>query len=76
MFLFMYSDCTNYIDPHTIITISLFIDCILYFSLQMDLYFLCSILAVDIFIVLFALFLGLLRAYSAYIIGLIFLACY
>jgi hypothetical protein len=34
----------------------------------MDLYVLCSILAVDILIVLFALFLGLLRIQSAYII--------
>jgi hypothetical protein len=72
----MYSDCTNYVDPHMIITIFLIFGCILCFSLQMDLYFLCSILAIDIFIVLFALFVRLLRAYSAYIIGLIFLACY
>jgi hypothetical protein len=57
MFLFMYSDCTNYVDPHTIITIFLIFGCILCFSLQMDLYFLYSILAIDIFIVLFALFL-------------------
>jgi hypothetical protein len=35
----------------------LFIDCILCVSIQMDLYFLYSILAVDIFIALFALFL-------------------
>jgi hypothetical protein len=55
---------------------SLCFDCTLCFSLQMDLYFLYSILAVDIFIVLFALFSGLLRAFSAYIIGLIFLAYY
>jgi hypothetical protein len=34
-----------------------------------------SILAFDIFIVLLSLFVGLLRAVSAYIIGLIFLAC-
>jgi hypothetical protein len=40
----------------------------------MDLYFLCSILTVDIFIVLWDLFIGLLWAYSAYIIGLILLA--
>jgi hypothetical protein len=76
MFLFMYSDCTNTVDPHMIITIFLIFWLYFMFFLQMDLYFLCSILAIDIFIVLFALFLGLLRAYSAYIIGLIFLACY
>jgi hypothetical protein len=35
----------------------------------MDVYFLYSILAIDIFIIVFAVFLGLLRAYSAYIIG-------
>jgi hypothetical protein len=31
MFLFMYSDCTNYVDPHTIITIFLIFGCILCF---------------------------------------------
>jgi hypothetical protein len=46
--------------------------CILYFSLPMDLYILCSILAVDFVIILYALFVGLLRVFSTYIIGLIF----
>jgi hypothetical protein len=31
MFLFMYSDYTNTVDPHTIITISLLFGCILCF---------------------------------------------
>jgi hypothetical protein len=57
--LLMYSDCTNYVDPHTIITIFLMFGCILCSSLQIDLYFLCSILAVDIFIIVFGLFVGL-----------------
>jgi hypothetical protein len=74
--LFIYSDCTNYVDPHTIITIFLMFWLYLMFFLQMDLDFLCSILVVDIFILLFALFVGLLRGYSAYIRRLIFLACY
>jgi hypothetical protein len=76
VFLFIYSDCTNYVDLHTIVTIFLmfwFISC---FSLQMDLYFLCSILAIDIFIFFFASFSRLRRAFSTYIIGLIFLAGY
>jgi hypothetical protein len=38
------------------ITFSLCFGYILCFSLQMDLYFLCSILAIDIFIILFGLF--------------------
>jgi hypothetical protein len=76
VFLFMYSDCTNYVDPHTIITIFLMFWLYLCISLQMDLYFLCSILAVEIFILLLALFSGLLRASSANIPGLIFFAYY
>jgi hypothetical protein len=46
------------------------------FALQMGVYFLCSILAVDIFIIVFALFVGLLMGFSAYKIGLRFLGCY
>jgi hypothetical protein len=42
----------------------------------MDLYFLGSIIVVDIFIIVFALSVGLVRAFSTYIIGLIFLAYY
>jgi hypothetical protein len=77
VFLCMYSDCTNYVDPHTIIQI--FLIFWLYFMfLLIDgcVLFLCSILAVDIFIISFVLFAGLLRTLSGYIIGLIFLACY
>jgi hypothetical protein len=65
VFLCMYSDLTNYLDPYMNITIFLIVDYILCFSLQMNLDLLCSILAVDLFIVLFAVFSGLLRAYSA-----------
>jgi hypothetical protein len=51
VFLFMNSYYTNYVDPHTIITIFLIYGCPLCFSLQMNLNFLCSILAEDISIV-------------------------
>jgi hypothetical protein len=73
----MYSDCTNYVDPHTIITIFLmFWLYFIFFLTDGFVLFMCSILAVDIFIVLFAFCSGLLRAFSAYIIGLILLAYY
>jgi hypothetical protein len=39
VFLFMYSDRTNYVDPHTIITIFLMFWLYLCFSLQIDLVF-------------------------------------
>jgi hypothetical protein len=42
----------------------------------MDLYFLSSILVVDIFISLFAIFIGLLKEFSTYVIGIVFLAYY
>jgi hypothetical protein len=76
VFLSMNSDCTNYVDPHTIIRIFLMFWLYFMFFLTDGLYFLCSIQAVDIFIILFALFSGLLRAFSGYIIWLIFLSCY
>jgi hypothetical protein len=73
----MSSNCTNYVDSHMIITYyALCSGCNLYFSLQMNLNFLYTTLAVDIFIILFALFIRLLKSNSsAYIRGLIFLAC-
>jgi hypothetical protein len=59
MCLFMYSDCTNYVDPHSIITIFLmFWLYFMFFPYRWICTFMCSILAIDIFIVLFALFSG------------------
>jgi hypothetical protein len=52
---------------------SLFFSCILCYYLQMDFYCLYSVHSVDIFIILFALFVGLLRALTTYIIGVLFL---
>jgi hypothetical protein len=44
MFLIIDSECTNTVDPHKVIIISLFFSCIFIFSSQMDVYFLYSIL--------------------------------
>jgi hypothetical protein len=65
MFLFMYSDCTNYCRSsydHYNFPMCLVIFYV--FSYRMDLYFLCSILAVDIFIILFALFIWITKGIS------------
>jgi hypothetical protein len=62
MILMMYSDYTNYVDPQNMITIFLSLVCILHCSLQTNSYFLCSNLAIDIFLFLLAPFPGLLRA--------------
>jgi hypothetical protein len=76
MILRMYSESTNTVDCHMIIRLSSFIVCIFIFFQQIDLYFLYSVLLVDIFIIFFALFFGLLRAYPPHIIWQILLACY
>jgi hypothetical protein len=76
MILFMYSECTNTEDPPIIISIFLCFGCILCLCLRMDMYFLCSILSINIFIILFTLIVELLKKYSAYIIGILFLVCY
>jgi hypothetical protein len=48
VFLFMYSDCTNYVDPHTIMSIFLILWLYFIFFLTNGFVFFCSILAVDI----------------------------
>jgi hypothetical protein len=74
MVLFMYFDYTKTVDPDTIITISLLFGCIFYVFLT-DTFVLSRYdSACSYIILLFALFVGLRRAYSSYIIGLIFLA--
>jgi hypothetical protein len=60
MVLFMYSDYTITVDPHTIIIISVIVWLYFMWSLQIHLYFLYSILRIDICIILFTLFVGLL----------------
>jgi hypothetical protein len=50
MFLLIYSDYTNYVDPLRSLQFSYFLIVFYDFSLYMDLYFLYSILAVDFFI--------------------------
>jgi hypothetical protein len=76
VFLVFYSDCTIYVDPHTII-LSFLISC-LYFMLFLTDGFvlLCSILTVDIISCFIESIFGSLRVYSAYIIGHNILAGY
>jgi hypothetical protein len=57
MFLSIYSDYINTIDPYMIIIIFLVFNYILCFSLQMYLYFLCSTLVIEIFIIFYLLYL-------------------
>jgi hypothetical protein len=75
-FLLIYSECTDYVDPHMMIIIFLIYRVYFMFFLTERFVLLYSILAIDIFIILCGLFVRLLMAYSTYIIGLIFLACY
>jgi hypothetical protein len=72
--LFMYSDCINSVDPHTIIIIFLMFGWYFMVIFTDGFSFLCSIRAIDIFIILSTLFIGLRRTISHYIIGLIVLA--
>jgi hypothetical protein len=55
--LFMYSDCTNYVDPHTIITIFLMLWLYYMFFFTDGFVYLCSILAFDIFLLFYLLYL-------------------
>jgi hypothetical protein len=76
MILFIYCDCTNTIDPHTIITIFLIFSLYSILCFPDRFYFLSSILVIDIWFLLFASFAGLLWAHSTYRTRLIFLAYY
>jgi hypothetical protein len=65
VFLFLYSDCTHYVDPHTIITMFLYVLVVFYILLYRWIGIcMCSILAVDIVIILFASLFWITIGYS------------
>jgi hypothetical protein len=56
VFLFMYSDCTNYVDPHTIITIFLMFSLYFMFFLTDGFVLLCLPFSLLTFLLFYLLY--------------------